>query len=86
MIRGRGTIRIEVLNDASRSSAEMTRDVRAGLLSIPKDLSPWPKYFYDERGSELFEEITALPEYYQARTELSILRDGRRDRRARPMP
>jgi len=75
MIRRRGTIRIEVLNDAARSSAEMARDVRAGLLSVPKDLSPWPKYFYDERGSELFEEITALPEYYQARVELSILRE-----------
>src|SRR5919202_597532 len=53
----------------------MAKNVRAGLLSTPKDLSPWPKYFYDERGSKLFEEITALPEYYQARTELSILEE-----------
>lgn len=53
----------------------MAEDVRAGLLSVPKDLSPWPKYFYDEKGSELFEEITALPEYYQTRTELSILEE-----------
>jgi hypothetical protein len=53
----------------------MVEDVRAGLLAVPKDLSPWPKYFYDEKGSELFEEITALPEYYQTRTELSILQE-----------
>lgn len=53
---------------------QMIRDVRAGLLSDPKDLSPWPKYFYDEEGSRLFEEITRLPEYYQTRAELSILR------------
>ncbi|QIN80908.1 L-histidine N(alpha)-methyltransferase [Rubrobacter marinus] len=51
----------------------MAEDVRSGLLSKPKDLSAWPKYFYDARGSELFEEITELPEYYQTRTEASIL-------------
>src|SRR4030088_730229 len=39
----------------------------------PKRLSP--KYFYDATGSELFEQITLLPEYYPTRTELSILRD-----------
>ena len=39
----------------------------------PKRLSP--KYFYDATGSELFEQITRLPEYYPTRTELSILRD-----------
>ena len=75
MIHGRGKIRIEELNDTAESFSEMVRDVRTGLLSVPKDLSPWPKYFYDERGSKLFEEITALPEYYQARVELSILRE-----------
>jgi L-histidine Nalpha-methyltransferase len=53
----------------------MARNVRAGLLSAPKDLSPWPKYFYDEEGSQLFERITALPEYYQYRAELSILKE-----------
>ncbi len=52
---------------------EFARDARAGLTSVPKDLSPWPKYFYDAQGSEIFEEITAQPEYYQTRTELSIL-------------
>ena len=64
---------LRTLDDASEDLGQMVRDVRTGLLSDPKDLSPWPKYFYDAQGSELFEEITALPEYYQTRTELSIL-------------
>ncbi len=41
-----------------------------GLTSTPKTLSPW--LFYDERGSQLFEAITALPEYYLTRTERAI--------------
>src|SRR5580692_5935395 len=48
-------------------------DVIEGLSRAPKRLSP--KYFYDVTGSELFEQITVLPEYYPTRTELSILRD-----------
>ena len=48
-------------------------DVIDGLSQHPKRLPP--KYFYDARGSELFEQITVLPEYYPTRTELSILRD-----------
>ena len=48
-------------------------DVIDGLSQHPKWLSP--KYFYDAMGSELFEQITVLPEYYPTRTELSILRD-----------
>jgi len=47
-------------------------DVRAGLTASPKTLPP--KYFYDARGSELFEEITRLPEYYLTRAETAILR------------
>jgi L-histidine N-alpha-methyltransferase len=74
MTRGRTEIWIGELGDAE-SPFEMAKNVRAGLLARPKDLSPWPKYFYDEKGSELFEEITTLPEYYQTRTELSILRE-----------
>jgi len=46
-------------------------DVLAGLLAEPKRLPP--KYFYDEIGSELFQRITALPEYYLTRTEIGIL-------------
>src|ERR1700742_231659 len=48
------------------------RDVIEDLSQHPKRLSP--KYFYDATGSELFEQITVLPEYYPTRTELSILR------------
>jgi L-histidine N-alpha-methyltransferase len=54
-----------------RSRQQMMDDVREGLSSSPKQLSP--KYFYDERGSELFEEITQLPEYYLTRAERSLL-------------
>lgn len=43
-----------------------------GLTATPKSMEA--KWFYDARGSELFEEITALPEYYPTRTEVSILR------------
>jgi L-histidine Nalpha-methyltransferase len=46
-------------------------DVRAGLTAVPRTLPP--KYFYDARGSELFDEITRLPEYYLTRAETSIL-------------
>jgi dimethylhistidine N-methyltransferase len=48
-------------------------DVIDDLSQHPKRLSP--KYFYDAAGSELFEQITLLPEYYPTRTELGILRD-----------
>jgi len=54
-----------------RSRQQMVRDVREGLTKSPKQLSP--KYFYDERGSELFEEITQLPEYYLTRAERMLL-------------
>ncbi|HMI82174.1 MAG TPA: L-histidine N(alpha)-methyltransferase [Solirubrobacterales bacterium] len=63
-------IAIDVHLDAD-AAATMARDVRAGLCAYPKELSP--KYFYDERGSRLFEEITELPEYYPTRAEREIL-------------
>jgi L-histidine N-alpha-methyltransferase len=50
----------------------LREDVRAGLSATPKWLPP--KWFYDARGSELFEEITRLPEYYPTRAEREILR------------
>jgi len=56
---------------AADAAATMRRDVRAGLSTEPKELAP--KYFYDERGSQLFEQITELPEYYPTRAERSIL-------------
>ena len=46
-------------------------DVRRGLLATPKELPP--KWFYDERGSQLFDAITRLPEYYPTRAERAIL-------------
>jgi len=49
----------------------MAQDVRAGLTRELKELSP--KYFYDARGSELFDRITTLPEYYPCRAEREIL-------------
>jgi L-histidine N-alpha-methyltransferase len=49
----------------------MLAEVAAGLAAPQKELSP--KYFYDQRGSELFEAITRLPEYYPTRTERALL-------------
>ena len=49
----------------------LARDVRAGLTASPKQLPP--KWFYDARGSELFDRITTLPEYYPTRAERSLL-------------
>jgi L-histidine N-alpha-methyltransferase len=51
--------------------AEMLRDVAWGLSQPQKELPP--KYFYDRQGSELFDEITRLPEYYLTRTERGLL-------------
>lgn len=53
---------------------ELLRDVRVGFAKEQKELSP--KYFYDERGSELFEEITRLPEYYPTEAERKLLRES----------
>ena len=52
--------------------SDMLREVLQGLTSEPKTISS--KYFYDERGSALFEAITRLPEYYLTRTELRLFR------------
>lgn len=48
----------------------IAHEARVGLAANPKTLSPW--LFYDETGSDLFEQITELPEYYLTRTERSI--------------
>lgn len=58
------------LDDLTKTLAA---DVRAGLTAEPKELPP--KWFYDARGSELFERITELEEYYPTRTERAILAD-----------
>jgi L-histidine N-alpha-methyltransferase len=65
------TIRIDVLLSASDLQTDLRADVLAGLTREPKELSP--KWFYDETGCELFEEIMRLPEYYPTRREREIL-------------
>jgi dimethylhistidine N-methyltransferase len=52
------------------ASTPIGAEVYRGLTALPKKLSPW--LFYDTRGSELFEAITELPEYYLTRTEREI--------------
>ncbi len=56
-----------------RLQSPFERDLLAGLRKSPK-CAPC-KYFYDEEGSRLFEEICRLPEYYQTRTELALLKE-----------
>jgi L-histidine Nalpha-methyltransferase len=56
---------------ARRGAPSLVEDVLSGLRESPKRLSP--TYFYDERGSELFDAICELPEYYITRTETQIL-------------
>ncbi|MEW2251688.1 L-histidine N(alpha)-methyltransferase [Streptomyces sp. NPDC058733] len=55
------------------TDAALRADVLAGLTATPKTLPP--KWFYDAHGSELFERITTLPEYYPTRAEREILID-----------
>lgn len=57
--------------EPARHVPDIAEDVRAGLLSAPRSLPP--KYFYDERGSRLFEQICTTPEYYPTRTEEKLL-------------
>ena len=60
-----------VLLDPSELRSSLKRDARDSLTAAPRTLSP--KYFYDDRGSQLFEEITRLPEYYPTRAERALL-------------
>ena len=53
--------------------SDVRSEVIAGLTSHPKRLSP--KFFYDEAGSRLFDQICQLPEYYPTRTEIGLLKD-----------
>lgn len=57
--------------DSKPDAGSFRRDVIAGLSRPRKALDP--KYFYDERGCELFEAICSLPEYYPTRTEMAIM-------------
>lgn len=58
---------------ADSAATALRRDVREGLAQSPKMLPP--KWFYDSVGSDLFDQITRLPEYYPTRTEAQILTD-----------
>lgn len=58
-------------NETIPDLAQQLAEILEGLLAAQKHLSP--KWFYDERGSELFDRICTLPEYYPTRTELSIM-------------
>ena len=58
---------------AVHDQAEDVEEILAGLTAAQKRISP--KYFYDERGSELFDRICELPEYYPTRTELAVMRE-----------
>jgi L-histidine N-alpha-methyltransferase len=58
---------------ADSAAQALRRDVREGLAQTPKSLPP--KWFYDSVGSDLFDQITRLPEYYPTRTEAQILRE-----------
>jgi len=59
--------------DLQPDSGSFLGDVLKGLAQSPKALSP--KYFYDARGSQLFEAICELPEYYPTRTEMTLMRE-----------
>ncbi len=59
------------LNDVEKTTAD---ELLAGLLASAKRIDS--RFFYDEYGSQLFEQITELPEYYPTRTEVGLLRDN----------
>lgn len=63
-----------IADRAATTLAANRQDILLGLTAAQKHLSP--KYLYDERGSQLFDEICSLPEYYPTRTELGLLRDN----------
>ena len=67
--------------DLEPAASDFLEQAIAGLSSSPRTLPS--KFFYDERGSDLFREICELPEYYVTRTETEILRRMRRKWRHR---
>ncbi|MEO3930302.1 L-histidine N(alpha)-methyltransferase [Micromonosporaceae bacterium B7E4] len=62
---------LEIYLEERDLARALREDVRTGLTGTPRWLPP--KWFYDARGSELFEEITRLPEYYPTRAERAVL-------------
>ena len=69
--------RSQVLLPQAAEQSAFETDVLAGLSTTPKRVPA--KYFYDATGSQLFERITELPEYYPTRSEMTILRDNAAD-------
>ena len=65
-------LKIDYLLDTEAIEKDDVRDVLDGLQNTPKSIPP--RYFYDKYGSQLFEQICELPEYYPTRTEASILK------------
>ena len=66
------SVRLDVLMGPTDQQDALRADVRRGLTSAPKELPP--KWFYDDRGCELFDAITRLDEYYPTERERDILR------------
>jgi len=62
---------VAIADSAATTLAKHRQEILAGLTAADKRLSP--TYLYDERGSQLFDEICTLPEYYATRTELTLL-------------
>lgn len=67
-----GAVTVDVHLDPADLAAALRADVRRGLTARAKQLPP--KWFYDDRGCDLFDQITRLPEYYPTETERAILR------------
>jgi L-histidine Nalpha-methyltransferase len=65
------SVTVDVYLSGAELEAALADDVRVGLRATPKALPP--KWFYDDRGSALFDDITRLPEYYPTRAERAIL-------------
>lgn len=83
-MRARPNPAIEVLLDEAARHAVLVADARRGLSSRPLQLSPL--WLYDRRGSELFDQITALPEYYLTGAEHRLLECHGHDIAARAAP
>jgi L-histidine N-alpha-methyltransferase len=67
-----GEVVVDVLMGPTDLDDALRTDVAKGLVASPKELPP--KWFYDDRGCELFDQITRLPEYYPTEAERTILR------------
>lgn len=70
----RSSTKLAELSEQTSAQSDDLREIHNGLALEQKTLSP--KFFYDERGSELFDEITRLPEYYLTTTERQIMQDN----------